>query len=217
MSADFSGMGKHFWAMVVSTAAYLINKCPTSGIGGAIPDERWYGGKADYSMLKPFGCKAFAHQKQDKLNSRALKCCVLGYQKGVKGYRLWCLEPGNNKIVISRDVVFIESKMHFLEKISTQGQNDPEVEVTDAHFEVEDGLSDQDVADFKVRSLINLDDIEAQDVPKPDLADYQLVRDKTRRTNVRPPARYRDSEMLFYALHVAEQIEFSEPNSYAKQ
>ena len=67
-----SGAKKHFWAEAVSTAAYMLNKCPASGIGGAIPDERWYGRKSDYVILRPFGCKAFAHQKQGKLNARAV-------------------------------------------------------------------------------------------------------------------------------------------------
>ena len=83
-----SGVGKDFWAETVSTAAYLINKCPSSGIGGAIPEERWYGGKSDYNKLRPFGCKVFAHQKRGKLDARALQCIILGYQKGVKSYRL---------------------------------------------------------------------------------------------------------------------------------
>lgn len=36
---------------------YLINKCPAFGIGGAIPDERWYGEESDYLRLGRFGCK----------------------------------------------------------------------------------------------------------------------------------------------------------------
>ena len=40
---------------------------------------------------------------------------MLGYQKGVKGYRLWCIEPENHKIVISRDVIFLDD-MPFLNK-----------------------------------------------------------------------------------------------------
>ena len=49
---------------------------------------------------------------------------------------------------------------------------------------------------------------------QPDLRNYQLARDRVRRTNIRPPARYVDSEILFFALCVAEQVVFSEPESY---
>ena len=66
--------------------------------------------------LRPFGCKAYAHKKQGKLNARAEKCVMLGYPRGVKGYRLWCIEPSNGKIVLSRDVVFMEDEMPLLDK-----------------------------------------------------------------------------------------------------
>lgn len=33
----------------------------------------------DYSKLRIFGCLAYAHVKQDKLDLRALKCILLEY------------------------------------------------------------------------------------------------------------------------------------------
>ena len=33
------------------------------------------------------------------------------YLEGVKGYRLWCIEPGHKMIFTSRDVVFNEAEM----------------------------------------------------------------------------------------------------------
>ena len=109
----------------MSTTTYLINKCPSSGIGGDIPDEKWYGSEPDYSRLRPFGCKAFAHQKQGKLNARAIQCIMLGYPNGVKGYRLWSIEPGKERVLISRYVVFIEDKMPFLMKNSEDQDHAP--------------------------------------------------------------------------------------------
>jgi len=38
-----------------------------------------------------------------------MKAIFLGYAKGVKGYRLWCLE--DSKFVISRDATFDEKSM----------------------------------------------------------------------------------------------------------
>ncbi|GJR33036.1 hypothetical protein Tco_1109268, partial [Tanacetum coccineum] len=37
------------------------------------------------------------------------KCLFLGYADGVKGYHLW--DPTNYKVVVSRDVVFMEDKI----------------------------------------------------------------------------------------------------------
>lgn len=39
-----------------------------------------------------------------------------------------------------------------------------------------------------------------------DLTNYQLARDRVRRTSTRLPGRFSDSEMIFYALTVAEQL-----------
>ena len=75
---------KRFWAEAASTAVKLINKCPSS-INGDTPDFRWFGSYGGYSELRTFGCKAFAHIRQGKLEAMALKCIMLGYQPGVKG------------------------------------------------------------------------------------------------------------------------------------
>ena len=213
-----SGAGKQFWAEAVSTAAFLINKCPSSSIGGSIPDEMWYGSSPDYSRLRPFGCKAFAHQKQGKLSARVVQCIMLGYQRGVKGYRLWCVEPGNQKVVVSRDVVFIEDQMPFLIKNPAESSGaEPQAE---AGFEVESGSSsDQQHIQTDVTDGV-LEDYEEALVPpqdqQPSSQEYQIGRDRPRRTNLRPLARFSDYEMMFYALHIAKQIELSELGSYTE-
>ncbi|KAG8473406.1 hypothetical protein CXB51_035701 [Gossypium anomalum] len=60
-------------------------------------------------MKKIFGCPAYAHVDNGKLEPRSIKCVFLSYKAGVKGYKLWC--PENRKVVISRDVVFDETTM----------------------------------------------------------------------------------------------------------
>lgn len=109
-----AGMGRRFWAEAASVLVKMMNKCPSSSIDGDTPDLRWHGAHGDYSKLRVFGCKAFAYIKQVKLEARAWRCVMLGYQSRVKGYRLWCIEPRNPKIVISRDVVFRKDELSFL-------------------------------------------------------------------------------------------------------
>ncbi|XP_042038209.1 uncharacterized protein LOC121784097 [Salvia splendens] len=50
-----SGLSKKFWEEAVSTAAYLINKCPSTSLKGDTPDFRWYRDHGDYSKVKLLG------------------------------------------------------------------------------------------------------------------------------------------------------------------
>ena len=100
----------------------------SEAIGFKTPEEVWKGTHSDYSYLKVFGCLAYAHVKQDKLEARAVKCLFLGYPKGVKGYKLWCLEPGINKCIISRDVIFYEDVMPLLRNTDSVMKTLSEVE-----------------------------------------------------------------------------------------
>ncbi|KAK3020186.1 hypothetical protein RJ639_047130 [Escallonia herrerae] len=58
-----------------------------------------------------FGCPAYAHVNDGKLEPRVKKCIFLGYANGVKGYRLWCPDSKSSRFLISRDVTFDESSM----------------------------------------------------------------------------------------------------------
>ena len=55
------GMPKTFWANVVSTVAYLINRGPSVPLGFKIPEEVWTKKELKYSHLRTFGCTAYVH------------------------------------------------------------------------------------------------------------------------------------------------------------
>lgn len=63
-----------------------------------------------------FGCTVYAHVKDGKLDARAIKCVFLGYPEGIKGYKLWCIKPNIQKVVISIDVVFKEDDFPYKTK-----------------------------------------------------------------------------------------------------
>ncbi|KAK2997449.1 hypothetical protein RJ639_025454 [Escallonia herrerae] len=103
---------KSFWAEAVNTACYLINRSPSSAINHRVPEEVWSGKQVNFSAMKFFGCPAYVHlhnEERSKLDPKSKECIFLGYEEGVKGYRLW--DPVAKKKVISRDVVFNEAHM----------------------------------------------------------------------------------------------------------
>jgi len=92
-------------------ACHLVNQSPATAIECKTPIEVWSGTPANYSNLRIFGCPAYAHTNDGKLERRAQKCIFLGYASGVNGYRLWCTELHPPRFIISRDVKFNESPM----------------------------------------------------------------------------------------------------------
>lgn len=89
----------------------------------------WTGKPSSYDQLRVFGSTAYAHIRQDKLEPRAKKCIFLGYPENVKGYKLWCIEKGEEKCLISRDVVFNELEMPMLKTTVEETQKKTQVEV----------------------------------------------------------------------------------------
>lgn len=104
-----AGLGREWWAEAVATANYIINRSPHSKLDGDVPYKVWSGEHADYERLRIFGCTAYYHVSEGKLDARAKKAIFLGYARGVKGYRLWSVE--DSKFIISRDVTFDENSM----------------------------------------------------------------------------------------------------------
>ena len=52
---------KEFWGEVVSTATYILKRCPTKKLEGITPKECWSGVKPSLSHLKVFGSIAHRH------------------------------------------------------------------------------------------------------------------------------------------------------------
>lgn len=89
-----SGLFKTFQKETVVTIAYLINISLSTTIKLETPQEIWSGKSSKYAHLRIFGCIAYVHKNEGKLEPRALKCIFIGYFESVKGYKLWINEPG---------------------------------------------------------------------------------------------------------------------------
>ena len=81
---------KFFWSEAVLTAAYLINRTPSSILQNKSPLETLNKRFMGLDHLRIFGCICFIHiqnKHRDKLDKHAIKCIFLGYSSKKKGYK----------------------------------------------------------------------------------------------------------------------------------
>jgi hypothetical protein len=74
------GLGQEFWAEVVGTTCYLVNRSPSSALGDKTPQEVWTGKEPSLTHLKVFGCDAYVHvpkENMSKLDKKAENVSLL--------------------------------------------------------------------------------------------------------------------------------------------
>lgn len=109
-----AGLPKQYWAEATATAAYIINRSPTKAIDNKTPLEMWSGKKPNLSHMIIFGTEVMTQipkEKRKKWDRKSKKLIFIGYCESTKGYRL--TDPETNRIIKSRDVVFLENKQKF--------------------------------------------------------------------------------------------------------
>lgn len=93
------------WGEAVSTAAYLLNRCPIKALADCTLEEAWTGIKPSVSNLKIFGSVCFKHVpdvKRKKLANKSEVYILVGFHP-IGSYRLY--NPRKNEIEISKDVL----------------------------------------------------------------------------------------------------------------
>lgn len=93
-------------------ACYLVNRSPHASLDGKVVKEVWTCNLIDLSNLRIFGCLTYMHipsEDRSELDPKSKQCIFIGYNKGVKGYKLQDLVK--RKVVVSRDVIFDEQLM----------------------------------------------------------------------------------------------------------
>ena len=102
-----AGMPNKFWAEAIDTATYILNRMPTTVLGGMSPYEIIHEHAPNIDHIRTFGCMAYTYvQRRKKMEKRSKEMIMLGYSDQRKGYRLY--DPNTRRVVWSLDVRFDE-------------------------------------------------------------------------------------------------------------
>lgn len=99
-------MPNHLWGEAVSTATYVLNRCPTKSLEGVTPEATWLGFKPSVNHLRVIGPVYYRHvpyQALRKIDDKYQALVLLGYHS-TEAYRLY--DPKRKKNSISKDVGF---------------------------------------------------------------------------------------------------------------
>jgi hypothetical protein len=111
-----------FWGEVLYTYGRLLNMTPLSAIPPDMtPYKMAHKRKPDYSTLRIFGCRAWAHvhcKKRRSLEPHAKPCVFLGIPDNFKGWKLWdpSAQGGCGSVIISRNVIWNKEEFPGLSK-----------------------------------------------------------------------------------------------------
>ena len=88
---DLAGLSNPYWGEVVSTAVFILNRCPMREPGHDKSPHEVYSQKEQLlKNLELFGCHAYVYvpsEKRSKLDARSKICRLLGYSDHEKAYR----------------------------------------------------------------------------------------------------------------------------------
>ena len=114
------GVPHYLWSDALLTAAYLLNRLPSSPLGGEVPLHRLHPERELFALPpRVFGCVAYVHDHTpnlSKLAPRSLKGVFVGYSRTQKGYRVYLLDQ--RKYLVSVDVTFSEATRYFTSPLS---------------------------------------------------------------------------------------------------
>ncbi|KAL0792642.1 hypothetical protein Bca101_064019 [Brassica carinata] len=108
---------KRFWGDAVVSACYLINRIPTKVLKDVSPFQVLNKTKPPIDHLRVFGCVCYVlipGGQRNKLDPKSIKAMFIGYSHTQKGYK--CYVPDSRRLMVSRDMKFVESKGYYDEK-----------------------------------------------------------------------------------------------------
>ncbi|KAL9233094.1 hypothetical protein vseg_008132 [Gypsophila vaccaria] len=197
-----SGLTIEFWGECVLTAAHLINRTPTRILDGKTPYELLYNKEPDLSLLRIFGCLAYAVNltPTDKFDSRSRRCIFVGYPFGKKGWTLYDLATG--QFFQSRDVQFIETEFPYS---ALTASDNPDI---DANVADDDYMPSNDVS--SIHSHMNLGHIAAESPSASPARDHTQLGDESVVATAIDPTVHSEAPEINGELHTDTQSTSSE-------
>ncbi|KAG7554412.1 Integrase catalytic core [Arabidopsis suecica] len=125
----------YLWGETIRHTTYLLNRIATRSLSESTPYEAFYKRKPNVDHLRVFGCIGYAKVETPhlrKLDDRSRMLVHLGTEPGSKAYRL--LDPKTRKIIVSRDVVFDETKGWSWSRSESEHDHDGSFSVTLGDF-----------------------------------------------------------------------------------
>jgi hypothetical protein len=121
------GLPRYFWGEAMSTMVHILNRASTCALDGNTPYEAWHGKVPAIHYFRKFGC--ITHLKITRPNLKKLddwshKVIFIGYEVGSKAYH--CYDPVDQRVIISRDVIFNEARQWCWENVDDDQAGDPE-------------------------------------------------------------------------------------------
>jgi hypothetical protein len=95
----------------MAMACYLMNRSPSLTLVDKTLMESWSSKKPSLTYIRVFDYEAYDYVpniKISKLEKKDVKCIFIGYDIGVKGYKLW--NHVTVKVVYKKSVIFQELK-----------------------------------------------------------------------------------------------------------
>lgn len=121
------------------TATYIINRLLSGSIKNKTQYEILLGQKPSYDHMRLFGCLVYVKenkQGREKFEERGRPCVFIGYPQRQKVYKVFDIQE--NKILVSRDVKFVECKFPYHAQTNTKSHDDSLKDSASFEFDHED-------------------------------------------------------------------------------
>ena len=107
----YKKISKGFWGEAITTATYILNRCPTKALVDKTPFKAIYGCKPKIHDFIVFGSIAYPlilAQHRTNIDDKIVKCIFVRYSLESKGFRL--CDPITRKVIITKDASFAENE-----------------------------------------------------------------------------------------------------------